>query len=181
MRKWIWYCNVVPIGVNHMCPMLFQVFSLTCRTGSVRSNLTCKSVLHLFFYPKAIMYAFIFALLALAILNALKDVFWLTGLIRQEKREVWVKWRSPLWLTSPRRSPKITVCWKKMTESHTGEAGCACHCYYYSMWALNGLRTPDSCWRCCNLGICLPEVCLWSTTRASWGRSPSMTCPWAAL
>lgn len=164
-----------------MCHRLFHIFSLTCRTGSVGSNFTYKSILNLFFYPKAIMYDFIFALLALAIWNALKVVFWFTGLIRQEKREVWVKWRSPWWPTSPRRSPKITACWKKMTESHTGEAGrgCQCHCYYYSKEALNDLRTPDSC--CWNFGIYLPEVCLWSTTRVSWGRSPSMTCPWAGL
>lgn len=33
----------------------------------------------------------------------------------------------------------------------------------------------------CNLCLCLSGVCLWSMTRASWGRSPSMTCPWVAL
>lgn len=35
--------------------------------------------------------------------------------------------------------------------------------------------------KCCNLPLCLSGVCLWLTTRASWGRSPSMTCPLVVL
>lgn len=32
----------------------------------------------------------------------------------------------------------------------------------------------------CKPPVCLSGVCLWSTTKASWGRSPSMTCLSAA-
>lgn len=123
---------VVLIGVNHTCPRWFHLFSLTCRTGSIGSTLACKSALNLgVFLPQSNNICLCFCSPCAWNVKCFKSGT-LTGLTLQERREVWVKWRSPSWPTSPRASPKITACWRKTTESPTGEEGSGCRGGRYS-------------------------------------------------